>query len=702
MLHPMFSFVRILPVVLAALLVPDLSGAGAASLLAPGAGRTSFFDPPDANVKASLVAAEGSVQPGRAFTVALRLEHATGWHTYWVFPGTGLPTTLKWELPPGWSAGEIGWPSPEKIMDAKGVITGNGYTGTVYLPVTLIPPASLKPGETVTLKATADWLMCNKECVPGSAKVELTLPVIAEATGALDRPPNLEIAAAVVALPRAVEGWQAQATQAGKTVTLRVTGPTGAPTPRAPWFFGDKNFIAYDATQVFREESPGVYLFKLTLATLPEAGLKRLTGVLRTEGSWAASGPVLPGMKIDVPLATADAAGLPGTLGLALLGGLILNLMPCVFPVLGIKILGFVHQSGADRRKVVWHGLIFTAGVLLSFWALAGALAMLRSGGEELGWGFQLQSPGFVFCLAAVMLVFALNLSGVFEFGLGATAVGGGWQSKQGYVGSFFTGVLATVVATPCSAPLLAPALGAAVTLPTGQSFLVFTAIGVGLSAPYLLLSIFPGAVKWLPRPGPWMETFKQLMAFPLYATVGALVWVLVGQVGEVAQRNAIFGLTAVAMAAWCYGRFAAPGAKLARARLGVAGGLALLGFGAWFGWPRPEAEWEPWSAERVAELHAQGRTIYVDFTARWCATCQANEATMFGSAEVTRLIASRKIALFKADWTKRGPLIATELAKWGRAALPFSYVWRPGEPEPKPLPDGLLTPGVIIEALGK
>ncbi len=688
------------------------------ALFVPSATHAAFFteDKPT-NVKATLVAIESSVQPGRAFTVALKLEHQPGWHTYWKYPGTGLPTSLKWELPPGWTAGDIQWPTPAKIIDDKGTITGNGYTGIVYLPVTLTPPVGLKPGESVTLKATADWLMCNKECVPGSAKVELTLPVSAEKPVAVPDANGMAVATASAALPRAADGWRAEVTQTGKILSLRLTAPAGAPAPRAPWFFGDQDFVAYDAPQEFHEEQPGVYIFKLALSAAAETGVKRLTGVLYTESSWAATGkPALTGWVIDLPLIlaatlpaeSANLTSLLGTLGLALLGGLILNLMPCVFPVLGIKILGFVHQSGADRRKVVQHGFVFTAGVLLSFWSLAGVLAALRAGGEQLGWGFQLQSPGFVFTLAAVMLVFALNLSGVFEFGLGATGVGGSLQTKTGYAGSFFTGVLATVVATPCSAPFLAPALGAALALPTGQSFLVFTAIGVGLSAPYLLLSIFPSAVKWLPRPGAWMETFKQFMAFPLYATVGALVWVLVGQVGDVAQRNAIFGLTAVAMAAWCYGRFAQAGptgARVTRARLGVVGAVALLAFGGWLGWPQAaagdELTWEPWSAERVAALRAEGRTIYVDFTARWCATCQTNKKIVFGSAEVRRVFKEKKIATLRADWTNKDAKIAEELARWGRAAVPFDLVYLPGAAEGKPLPE-VLTPGLVLEALGK
>ena len=381
--------------------------------------------------------------------------------------------------------------------------------------------------------------------------------------------------------------------------------------------------------------------------------------------------------------------------------------MPCVFPVLGIKILGFVNQAGSDRRKVTLHGIAFTVGVLLSFWALAGALAALRAGGDQLGWGFQLQSPVFVFILAAIMLVFALSLSGVFEFGLSATGVGANLQSKSGYSGSFFTGILATVVATPCSAPFLAPALGAALALPLIESFAVFTAIAVGLSLPYLLLSIFPAAVKVLPRPGMWMETFKQFMAFPLYATVAFMIWVLAGQSSKEGQEYTLLyvllGLTLIALAAWWYGRYNAPGAKPARARLGLIGGLVLFAAGAAIGWPRAAAPtdlvWQKWSPEAVAKAQAEGKTAYVDFTARWCFTCQTNKAAVFGSSDVKKLIRDKNIVLLKADWTNQDPQITAELAKYNRSAVPFNLIYKPAQPEPKILPE-LLTPGIVLDAL--
>jgi len=674
-----------------------------------------------AQVSASLASAVASVQPGQAFTVAIRLEHEPHWHTYWINAGTGYPTAIEWELPEGWTAGDIQWPTPQVIRDRTGMITGNGYEGVVYLPVEVRPPADLRPGESVTLKAAVDWLMCADVCIPGDQAVELTLPVAAQSPEA--HPDHGDaIRATLDSLPRDVDDVQATATRDGETIRLEVTGFGDAPAD--PWFFSTDGLVQYDEPQQVKVDG-GTLQLVLPVSDSFEGATDRLAGVLRQERSWAPGMTSLHGLAIDVPISTASsgvaAAGTGGTSGsaggttatggaffgtlaLAFVGGLILNLMPCVFPVLGIKILGFVNQAGADRRKVAMHGLVFTLGVLASFWTLAALLAVLRAGGEQLGWGFQLQSPAFVFALAAMLLVFGLAMSGVFEFGLSATGVGAGLQMKQGLGGSFFTGVLATVVATPCSAPFLAPALGAALALPTTQSFIVFTVIGLGLSVPYLLLSLFPQAVRILPRPGAWMETFKQAMAFPLYATVGYLVWVLAGQTSENGLLMALFGLTVVAMAAWLYGRYAAPGARATRRRFGFAGALVLLAFGAWLGWPRAAAPtdvvWQPWSPEAVAAARAEGRPVYVDFTARWCATCQTNKRLVFSSDEVKQTFRDANVATLKADWTNRDAAITAELAKWNRSAVPFNLLYLPDRDTPVVLPE-LLTPGVVLEALG-
>jgi thiol:disulfide interchange protein len=367
-----------------------------------------------------------------------------------------------------------------------------------------------------------------------------------------------------------------------------------------------------------------------------------------------------------------------------------------------LKIVGFVDRAGEDRRRVALHGLIFTVGVLLSFWILAGILAALRAGGEELGWGFQLQSPAFVFFLAVIITGFALNLAGVFEFGLAVTAAGSTLTRKSGYFGSFFSGVLATVVATPCAAPFLAPALGAALTLTTAGSFLIFTFIGLGLAAPYLALSLFPGCVRILPKPGPWMATFKQIMAFPLFATSAFLLWVLAGQVGEDQFLNILLALVLVGFALWIYGRWSTPvNNPMARilARISVIVLLAGAMFLGLSGDSSDQLIWEPWSPERVVALHTEGRPVYVDFTARWCATCKANKTIVFSSREVLDTFQSLDMATLKADWTNEDSRITEALATFNRSAVPLNIIYVPGREAPIILPE-LLTPGIVLDAI--
>jgi thiol:disulfide interchange protein len=426
----------------------------------------------------------------------------------------------------------------------------------------------------------------------------------------------------------------------------------------------------------------------------------------------------LPGLTEAVVGEGEEAAiSLPYFLLIGFVGGLILNLMPCVFPILGLKIMGFVNQAGEDRRKVVMHGLVFSGGVLLSFWLLAGILLVLRAGGQELGWGFQLQEPGFVLALTAVLLLFGLNMSGVFEFGMSAIGVGSKLTAKGGMTGSFFSGVLATVVATPCAAPFLAPALGTALILPPVASIGVFTAIAVGLALPYLSLSAFPGLVKMLPRPGAWMETFKQFMSFLLYGTVAYLLWVLAGQVGATLLLEILFTFVVVAMGCWVYGRWAAPHRQ--RRTQWVARGVALvliagsLGY-AWTGIAEQERRqtlvaagniddqdflvWEPWSHEKEASLRQAGRAVYIDFTARWCATCQVNKRA-YENPEVIRALLDHDVALLIADWTSKDPTITRALAAFNRSAIPFNLIYAPGADEPLIMPE-LFGAATVLEKL--
>ncbi|MFT3829830.1 MAG: protein-disulfide reductase DsbD family protein [Opitutaceae bacterium] len=677
-------------------------------------GRLLAFTFGEKHVAASLVAERTALVPGRTTTVALRLVHDEHWHTYWKNPGeAGLPTTLAWTLPPGFSAGPIQWPAPE-ITDTGGVLT-YGYGGELLLLVDIAVPAEARPGENVALAAKAEWLMCKEACIPGEAKVSLTLPVATES--APDAQWAARIATARAALPAGSDRLEVRAYRTGRDLAIRVAPAAGlrlAPGPVG--FFADDGAVDTQALQPARAAGDAQ---EFSVRQAQTAGQpKDLTGLLVAADGWWADGPRAISVQIPVtdgPTPTAgavaaegkgtgpvavkrDTGALAGLLVLAFLGGLILNLMPCVFPVLGIKILGFVQQAGAERGKVRAHGLAFAAGVLASFWVLAGVLLALRAGGAQLGWGYQLQVPGFVFALTIVMLVFALSLSGVFEIGGSLIGAGAGLQAQGGYAGSFFSGVLATVVATPCSAPFLAPALGAAIVLPPAQSLAAFTAIALGLAAPYLVLSFAPALVKVLPRPGAWMETFKQFMAFPLYATAGYLVYVLAGQVGD-GLLEVVLGLTLIAMAAWVLGRWTPP-VRAPRVRwMARTVALALLAGGIALGLPRPKVDWIPWSPETVAKLRAQDRIVYVDFTARWCVTCQANKAVVFGSAEVNETFRARNVAKVRGDWTSRDPQIAAELERFGRAAVPVNLVYLPGRAEPLLLPE-VLTPGIVLDAV--
>ena len=397
-----------------------------------------------------------------------------------------------------------------------------------------------------------------------------------------------------------------------------------------------------------------------------------------------------------------------GYLVFAFIGGLILNVMPCVFPVLGIKIMSVVQQAGGDKRQVLMHGLAYTVGILICFWALGGLVISLGK-----TWGFQLQSPGFVFGLAVFFLIFGLNMAGVFEIGASAVGVGANLQAKHGLSGSFFSGLLAVVVATPCSAPFLGSALGYTVTLPGVQAMLMFTMIGIGLASPFLVLSLVPSLVAALPRPGAWMESFKQGMSFLLFGTVVFLVWVLTGMIEGQPMLFLMFGLVVVALGCWIYGRWSLPH-KPKRTRLiaVVLAGLAVVG-GLAFGWPEAEVAaveegshseggltWEAWSPEKVAALRVEGKAVYIDYTAKWCFTCQVNKR-VYKDPAVKQVIADKKVVLLKADWTNEDPRISQALSELGKAAVPVNVLYLPGVKEPVVL-DELLTADGVVKAIGQ
>ncbi|HWA39132.1 MAG TPA: thioredoxin family protein [Burkholderiales bacterium] len=572
--------------------------------------------------EAELVAETTALVPGEPTTVALRLKAIPGWHTYWRNPGdSGEPTRIEWQLPAGFAAGDIEWPVPERI--AVGPLMNFGYHGEVLLLTRVVAPrdVDLKP---VVLKARAHWLVCEVQCIPESADLSVTLPVAR--TAAADPAWAPTIAATRARIPAAAPaGWRFDAREEEGGATLAITVPQGVALKDAFFLPFAEGKIEPAAQQTLTRKGSD-YRLSLRAAAQPVGPLSSLDGILVHQDR---------AFQVNAPLSARFAdLGLAVALAFAFAGGLLLNLMPCVLPVLSIKVLGFAQ--GHARLRDAW---LYVAGVLVSFWLLAGLLVGLRALGQQLGWGFQLQSPIAVAVLAAFFLLLALNLSGVFELRL---------SMAGGSSGHFLSGVLAVVVASPCTAPFMGAALGYAVLESGWRAFAVFTALGLGMALPYAVLASAPAARRWLPRPGPWMPRLKQWLAVPLYATVLWLGWVLVQQVGSPAALH--------------------------------------------------DDAWQPWSEQRIVELSGAGRPVFVDFTAAWCVTCQVNERVVLGRADMKDAFRQRNVALLRADWTKRDPKIARALAALGRSGVPVYVVYRPGQ-APVVLPE-ILTRERVLAAL--
>jgi len=579
-------------------------------------------------VEAELVAERDKWVPGEPITVALRLAMIPGWHTYWRNPGdSGEPTRIEWRLPPGFTAGEIEWPVPQRIP--VGPLMNFGYEGEVLLLTRLVAPSDLAAGQPVTVRARAHWLVCEVHCIPEEAELSLTLPVAGRAGPDARWGKPIAVARALVPVP-APEGWSFGARSEEGGASLAIAPPDGVALKEAFFLPYEQGKIEPAALQTLAREGNG-YRLALPAAAQPVGPFERVSGVLVS--------PQGPALAIDFPIAARFAdLGLALALALAFAGGLLLNLMPCVLPVLSIKALGFAAagEAGGSRLK---DGLLYSAGVLASFWLLAALLAALRAGGAQLGWGFQLQSPVAVALLAALFLVLALNLSGLFEFRLSVAGRP---------AGEFLSGVLAVVIASPCTAPFMGVALGYAVLESGWRAFLVFTALGAGMALPYAALAWFPGWRRLLPRPGAWMPRLKRWLAVPLYATVIWLAWVFAQQVGPAATAH--------------------------------------------------DASWEPYSAGKVASLAAAGKPLFVDFTAAWCVTCQVNERVVLAREDVLADFRSRGVALLRADWTRRDPEIARALAALGRSGVPAYVLYKPGRP-PLVLPE-VLTRERLLAAL--
>ncbi|HSM22441.1 MAG TPA: thioredoxin family protein [Rubrivivax sp.] len=670
-------------------------------------------------VRAELLAhAPEGVGPGKPLWLGLKIEHQPHWHTYWKNPGdSGLPTQLEWQLPAGFAPGELEWPTPKQLP--VGPLMNFGYEDTLLLAAPVAVPADFA-GPTLPVRLRAEWLVCREVCIPESGEFALELPADAAsaAHGAL-------FAAARAALPQPVPGAEAAAEVQGGALQVRVAGLPAAWVGRPVAFLPEQEGVIANAAPVRGEWRDGAWSAAVPLDAQRSASPERMAVVLTTPGTAAGlrvevavQGPwpvvaALPSATSGEPLwATAPAAPAAAPIGFALAllfalgGGMLLNLMPCVFPVLSLKVMGFAAHT-QDRRALLSGGLAYTVGVVLSFVALAALLLALRAGGEQLGWGFQLQSPGFVALLAALFTLIGLNLAGVFEFGNMLPSRWMAARARHPLVDSLLTGVLAVAVASPCTAPFMGASLGLAVTLPTAQALAVFAALGVGMALPYLAASAWPPLARLLPRPGPWMASFKSLMAFPMFATVIWLVWVLGQQVGIDGAAALLATLLALAFVAWA---LSAPtlGPK---ARAGF-GALSVLLLAATLAWalpslrqdaiaaaPAADARWQPWSTAAVADGLAQGRPVFVDFTAAWCVTCQFNKRTTLGDEGLLADFDARRVLMLRADWTRRDAAITAELARLGRNGVPVYALYDPASAQPRILSE-ILSVGEVREAL--
>jgi thiol:disulfide interchange protein DsbD len=673
------------------------------------------------HLEAELVARSEGIAPGQTVWLAVRQTIKKDWHTYWRNPGdAGEPMKLAWTLPAGWRAGDIVWPTPRRLP--VGPLMDYGYEGEVLLPVPLTAPATARPGEHAQIKVAASFLVCAETCVPEDAVLTLDLPVTA---GPAPRTPRWGEAVdrALAQAPKPAP-LQAVFERRADGLALAVTGSPlkGAEDQDAYFYPFSSTLIEHAQPQRIDRGPEGVTLrlhpgYDFQHGSPPAA----LAGVLVADGK-AYEIAALPGVPppgaagLGPPparLASRPGAGLALAAGFAFLGGLILNLMPCVFPVLAMKAAALAGHAGEQigaRRQ----GLAFGAGVLAAFLGLAGVLIGLKAAGAAVGWGFQLQSPAVVAGLALLIFAIALNLSGLFEVGSSLQSAGQGLASRRGLLGAFFTGALSVVVAAPCTAPFMGSALGWALTQPPAAALAVFAALAVGFALPFVLLAYAPGLIARLPRPGPWMEVFRKALAFPMYAAAAWLAWVLTVQAGAPALARLLAAAVTTALAAWLAGaaqRRRAQGGR-AGALGGSAGALVAVALAvavlAPYAAARPGVGNGPESAAlaeqsytpaKLAELRARGAPVFVNYTAAWCVSCQVNDRVALSTGRVAEAFRRGGVAYLKADWTLRDPVIAADLARFGRAGVPLYLVYPAGGGEPAVLP-AILTEGLVLKAL--
>jgi thiol:disulfide interchange protein/DsbC/DsbD-like thiol-disulfide interchange protein len=739
-----------------------LAAAGLASAQAPAPQARTGVQRADA-VEIELIAERSAVRPGERVLLGLRIRHEPHWHTYWRNPGdSGLATQIEPSGPAGTRFDAVQWPAPVRLW--VGPLANYGYEDEIVLPFAAEVPRGMA-GPRMRFEAAAQWLVCKDVCIPGEARLAIELPVVADTAAQPARSLHAPLFDAMAnRTPDAAKPVSGGAHRDGQRLAIAFPSPPGgAAIVRAEFFPYAEGVVSVPAPQALSKTAAG-WRLDLELAdgaTLPAS----IDGLLWVDGraielqAPIAAGPAPTGTPVSVaaqpaglskaggsllgglqggstgstvplealgPAAGTDPLGAgaaDASLALALLfgvlGGAILNLMPCVFPVVGLKVIGFAQASGDARgaRRAMRRGAFaFAAGVLVSFWLLAALMLGLRAAGESVGWGFQLQSPAFVAAMALLFVAVGLNFSGVFEFGMALTRLGGVGGSST--AGSFGAGVLAVLVATPCTAPFMGSALGFTLAQPAAYTMAVFTAIGLGMAAPYVVLGLVPGWVRRLPRPGRWMQTLREVLAFPMYATAAWLAWVLVQQAGADAMLRLLFASVAVAAGAWAWGRWMNGTPRrpaLAWALVGLASiATVALTEPLLDDAPRPAAasaaprttggtpgslEWAVWSDEAVSAALAEGRTVFVDFTAAWCVSCQANKKLVLEREAVTSAMRDQRVVALRADWTQRDPAITAALARHGRNGVPLYLVLRPGDARPRVLPE-LLTSAVVLDAI--
>ena len=654
-------------------------------------------------VNASLVSSHDVVPPGGRFHIALRTELDPHWHTYWRNPGdSGEPVHVEWKVSEGVTIGDIHWPLPQTL--ATGPIINYGFEGTPLFPVEFTVPATAEPGSVMIFDADFYYLVCKDVCIPEQGKASLPIKV---GSTEIDTRWDGEIKAALAATPKAGK-MTGGIKKSGDNVIIGVENiPSGADLSAAHFFPYDQGVLGHSQAQIARLGQRGLEISTQAEYLWDEDLPETFSGVLAFSKNGERLGQEVTlsvGQTVDIGLAATktvkkaaigDVTLWTAIIG-ALIGGLILNLMPCVFPVISIKALSIAKSAHGERAAIKREAWLYTAGVIATFLLLTFILLAFKAGGSEIGWGFQLQSPKVVGVLAVLLFVIGLNLLGLFEFGTGLQNTGSELTQKSGAAGSFFTGALAVVVATPCTAPLMAGAVGYALASPALITLAVFMALAIGFALPFLLIAYVPGLLSKLPKPGPWMERFKEILAFPMFAAAIWLVWVLSLQAGEDGVLYVLAAMLAAGFAIWCLKRTG--GLAKAFAAVAILAAIALP-ISTYPKQVNLVHETDAWSSARVSELQAEGRSIFVDFTAAWCVTCKVNEKVVLDQERTKKLFQDTDTAFLIADWTNKNDVIAQELAKYGRAGVPLYLVYNQNSVSPEILPQ-VLTYDVIRDAI--